>query len=52
MIAFLMAGILYLGIVFVVVFLLSFLTIGVTAAAASFLKRFFNRVQQAEMVYK
>jgi Na+-transporting methylmalonyl-CoA/oxaloacetate decarboxylase gamma subunit len=42
MIAFIMAGILYLGIVFVVAFLLSLVTIGVTAAVASFLKRFFN----------
>lgn len=52
MIAFIMAGILHLGIVFLVAFLLSFFTIGITVAVASFIKRIFNREQEPNLVYK
>jgi phosphatidylglycerophosphate synthase len=52
MIEFILAGMLYLGIMFAVVFLLSFLTIGITFTAASFLKRLVYRGHQPRLAYK
>ena len=46
MIDFIVAGLLYLGIMFVAAFSLSFLTIGITLSVASFVKRCFMRTHQ------
>lgn len=52
MIDFIIAGILYLGIMFLVAFSLSLLTIGITFSVATCLKRCFLRVQQPHLVLK
>lgn len=52
MIDFIFAAILYLGIMFVVFFSLSFITIGLTYATASFARRCFNRFRQPDFAMK
>lgn len=52
MIDFILAGILYLGVMFIVSFSLSFVTIGVTYSVTSFIRRCINRYRQPDLVFK
>ena len=52
MIDFIIAGILYLGVMFVVFFCLSFITIGITYATAAFARRCFGRLQHPDLALK
>ena len=52
MIDFLLAGILYLGVMFVVFFSLSFVTIGITYAVAAFARRCIARLHQPDLALK
>ena len=52
MIDFILVGILYLGIMFLIAFSLSFLTIGITLSVAKCIKRCFLRIHQPNLVFK
>jgi hypothetical protein len=50
MIDFIIAGILYLGLMFVAAFTFAFVTIGITLSIAKCIKRCFFRLQQPDLV--
>ncbi len=50
MIDFIIAAVLYLGLMFVVFFSLSFLTIGITYAFATFVRRFIGGGRSGDLV--
>ena len=52
MIDFVLAGIMYLALMFAVLFCFSFVTIGITYAAASFIRRCLHWVRQPNYVLK
>jgi hypothetical protein len=52
MIDFVLAGLMYLALMFVVLFCFSFITIGITYAAASFLRRYVHRVRPPHLAMK
>lgn len=52
MIDFVLAGIMFLGLMFAVMFCFSFVTIGITYAAASFVRRCLNWVRQPHLAIK
>lgn len=52
MIDFILAGALYLGVMFLVSFCLSFVTIGITYSVTAGIRRFMNRMRQPDLVYK
>ena len=52
MIDFIFAGALFIGVMFVVCFVLSFVTIGITYSLARFTKNFINRLKGPHPVLK
>jgi hypothetical protein len=52
MVDFIFAGILYLGVMFVVFFSLSFVTIGITYVIAAFARRCIARLRQPNLALK
>ena len=52
MIDFILAGILYIALMFSIFFCLSFVTIGITYAAAAFLRHFVQLFRQPDLVMK
>ena len=52
MIDFIIAAVLYLALMFILFFCLSFVTIGITYAAAAFVKRCMNRFRSPGLVLK
>jgi hypothetical protein len=52
MIDFILAGALYLGVMFIISFCLSFVTIGITYSVATCIRRCVNRFRQPDLVFK
>ena len=52
MIDFIIAAVLYLALMFILFFCLSFITIGITYAAAAFLKRCMHRFRSPSLALK
>lgn len=52
MIDFILAGMLYLGVMFVVFFCLSFITIGITYSFAAFARHCVSRLRQPHLAMK